>query len=88
MGRSLGYYGIKMDGHEYSNQLIRDMVETWGDDLGQLDEKSTIFLIWALAGSLGQNDDSELDPNVVECLHRVDELSRHDKISLIQALAN
>ena len=43
MGRSLGYYGIKMDGHEYSNQLIRDMVEEWGDDLGQLDEKSTLM---------------------------------------------
>jgi hypothetical protein len=88
MGRSLGYYGIKMNGFDYSNQLVRDMVETWGDDLGQLDEKSTLMLIWALAQSLVQEDDSQLDPNVAEAVRRVDELSRHDKISLIQALAN
>jgi hypothetical protein len=88
MGRSLGYYGIKMNGFDYSNQLVRDMVETWGDDLGQLDEKSTLMLIWALSQSLVQEDDSQLDPNIAEAVRRIDELSRHDKISLIQALAN
>jgi KaiC/GvpD/RAD55 family RecA-like ATPase len=88
MGRSLGYYGIKINGFDYSNQLIRDMVETWGDDLGQLDEKSTLMLISALSQSLVQEDDSQLDPNVAEAVRRIDELSRHDKISLIQALAN
>lgn len=88
MARSLGYYGIRMNGFDYSNQLIRDMVETWGDDLGQLDEKSTLALIWALARSATQDCDSELDPNIAEVTRRVDELSKFDKVALIQALAN
>ena len=88
MPRSLGYYGIRMNGFDYSNQLVRDMVETWGDDLGQLDEKSSLMLIWALSRSLVQEDDSQLDPNVAEAVRRVEELSKHDRIALIQALAN
>jgi hypothetical protein len=88
MGRSIGYYGIKMDGHEYSNGLIRDMAESWGDDLGAINQKTTLLLIAALAEHAAKFDDSEVDENLGEVLERIGELSSYDAICLIQALSN
>ena len=89
MARSLGYYGAKMNGFEYSSPLIQDMVETWGDDLSGINNKTTLLLIAALAtATAAQNSTTPVDPNLSEVLERIDELSESDKISLIQALAN
>jgi hypothetical protein len=88
MGRSLGYYGVKMDGHEYSNRLIQDMVETWGDDLGNMSQRTTLMLIAELALKAADEVGSEFDPLFQEVAERVEELSANDAIALIQALAN
>jgi hypothetical protein len=88
MGRSLSYYGVSVDDYEYRSQLVRDMVETWGQDLSAINSKTTLLLISALATFSAENDNTPIDPNLSEVLSRFDELTQHDMLCLIQALAN
>ena len=88
MGRSIGYYGVKMDGHEYRSQLIQDMVETWGDDLSGINTKTALLLISRLATSAAEQNSGRVDPNLSEALERINELSEHDMVCLIKALAS
>ncbi len=88
MGRSLSYYGVETVDYEYKSQLVRDMVESWGDDLSGINQKTTLFLIALLASRVVDQDASEIDPNVQEVISRIDELSEHDMVCLIQSLAN
>jgi hypothetical protein len=88
MGRSISYYGVKMVGHEYLSPLVKDMAETWGDDLGDMNQRTTVFLIGLFAAKIAESDEGEISPLVQEVISRIDEISVNDAIALIQALAN
>ena len=86
MTRTLGYYGL-----ETSNQLIRDMVETWGSSLQNIPEADTIWLLGKISDQyilVACDEDDEVSDEAYEVRNRLHQLTDDELVRLIQALVN
>lgn len=85
MDKPVTYWGCNP-----SNQLIKDICETWGDFLQNMSEADTLWLIARIASEAWQEEPSNQPPTeeAEEVRNRLHELSFSQKLALIQALAN
>ncbi len=85
MAKPLGYYSLDV----LSNSLLLDMVETWGEGLDDITEADTLWLIARIAHEAWQQEPTNSPPTegAEEVVDRIAELSYHEKLRLLQALA-
>ncbi len=86
MSNSITYYGLPHD-----NELVKDICETWGHDLRELNDIDALYLVMTIARHVWENGNyTELfvSEEADELLSRLDELTENDKLRLIQAIAN
>ncbi|MCG6137067.1 MAG: hypothetical protein MET45_20940 [Nostoc sp. LLA-1] len=83
MAKPVGYFSLSHD-----NTLIKDMCETWGEDLSQMSETDIFWLIGRMCHDLWLTTDTNDPPSdeVEEVVSRLHELKRWERIALIKAL--
>ena len=84
MSKPLGYFNLS---HE--NELVKDIAETWGDGLEQLSELDAVWLMARIAHAafMEEPSDEPQSDEAEEVFNRLHELSYHEKLNLLQALA-
>jgi len=85
MDKPISYWGC-----DPNNALIKDICETWGDFLQNMNQNDTLWLIARIAHEAWQETDVDEPPTAEaeEVRDRLHELSLSQKMALIQALAN
>lgn len=80
----MGYFNLD----ESNNALIADMAEQWECDLSQMNEPSRLWLIARIANEAWQQEPSGKAPTspAEQTVERLNELSYHEKIGLLQTL--
>jgi hypothetical protein len=81
MAKTLGFYGI-----DTSNPLIRDIIETFGEQLQNLTATDNIWLLYRLCDDVFTSLDQEDSPEANDARDRLNELSEGELIGLIQCL--
>ena len=88
MSKPLGYFTSAMPN---DGSLLDEMQEIWGSTFSALNDAHRYWMIMELAKDLNGEEaqpESERDSEVVCALERRSELSRGDKIGLMEALIN
>lgn len=85
MPQPLGYYSLD----SRSNQLLADMEEQWECDLHLMTDADRLWILSRLCHEAWQAEPSGKPPSspAEEAVDRLHELSYHEKLWLIQALA-
>lgn len=83
-GKPIGYWSLSL-----KNSLIKDICQTWGENLERLTETDRVWLTgkiaheaWCELGDEIQSDEAS------DVFHRLHEISYSEKTRLIQALIN
>ena len=85
MAKPLTFYSLDVLG----NPLLKDMVETWGHGLDEMSEVDTVWLMARIshAAFIEEPSDEPQSDEAEEVFNRLHELSYHEKLRLLQALA-
>lgn len=78
----VGYYSL-----DPYNPLIRDMTETWGQNLGRMNENDTVWLIGQIGDKCWEEQDEGITDEASQVRDRLHELSYYEKLMLIRVLA-
>jgi hypothetical protein len=83
MPHPVGYFSL-----DANKPLIQEMTSTWGEDLAQMSEADTLWLIARLGHDLWLETDTNEPPSddVEAVVNRMHELQRWERIALIKAL--
>jgi hypothetical protein len=85
MTKPLGYWSL-----DYSNPLIKDIYESWGDYLQGLSDTQAYWLIGRIGTDLWDKCGTveSPSPEAEEVISRLNELTENEKIRLLQAIIN
>lgn len=83
MSKPLGYFSLS-----HSNALVKDIAETWGDNLQNITDAEKFWLIAQIASELLTESGYTGEPTAEadEVWDRLSELTRDEQISLLKAL--
>ena len=77
----VGYYSL-----DPNNSLIKDMIETWGETLGRMDENDADWLIGQIADVCWEELGDGASEEIEEASDRLHELNYSEKTMLMSAL--
>ncbi|AKG24911.1 hypothetical protein [Calothrix sp. 336/3] len=83
--KPIGYYTNYTPGDE---GLLAEMQEAWGAQFQKLHNGERLWMIVKLAEDGCAEEEGDIRPSVAEAVERIGELSRSDKLGLIDALIN
>jgi hypothetical protein len=83
--KPIGYYTNYTPGDD---GLLAEMQEVWGAQFQKLNHTERLWMIVKLAEDVCAEEDDDIRESVEEAMERMDELSRGDKLGLIDALIN
>ena len=85
MTRPLSYWCLS-----YSNPLVKDIADTWGDYLQGLSDTQAYWLIGRIGTDLWDKSGTAEPPSPAseELVSRLNELTEYEKARLLQAIIN